>query len=164
MNPKVLVTYATRCGSTAEIAQAVADELANRGFAVDIRPVQQVNQVDKYGAVVIGSAVRFGQVLPEAVKFIEQNHIQLNEMPTAIFAVHIMNMGNDETDRQARQAYLDPARNLIAPQSEAFFTGVGDPQKVSFIERLLAKAVKSPEGDFRDWDAIRGWAKNLNLV
>ena len=163
MNQKVLVTYASRAGSTMEVAQAVAKELTDRGFAVDLLPVKKVNHVNGYQAVVVGSAVRMGQWLPEAVKFVEQNQSTLSQVPTAFFAVHLMNMGNDEASRTARQAYLNPVRKLVKPQYEAFFSGVGDMSKVSFLDGLIGKMVKSPEGDFRDWDAIRGWAQEILL-
>ncbi len=161
MNQKVLVAYASRAGSTMEVAQVVAQELTNRGYAVDVRLAKQVSSLDGYAAVVVGSAVRYGQWLSETVKFVEQNQAALKRMPTAFFAVHLMNMGDDETSRKARLAYLDPVRKLVMPQAEAFFSGVGDSSKVSFFERLIAKAVKSPEGDFRDWPKIRSWAQNI---
>ncbi len=161
MNQKVLVAYASRAGSTIEVAQAVAQELTNRGYAVDVHLAKQVSSLDGYAAVVVGSAIRYGQWLPEAVKFVEQNQAALKQIPTAFFTVHLMNMGDDETSRKARLAYLDPVRKLVTPQAEAFFSGVGDSSKVSFFERLIAKAVKSPEGDFRDWSKIRAWAQNI---
>ncbi len=161
MNQKVLVAYASRSGSTMEVAHTVAQELTNRGYAVDVRMARQVANLDGYTAVVVGSAIRYSQWLPEAVKFVQQNQAALNQMPTAFFAVHLMNMGDDETSRKARQAYLDPVRKLVAPKAEAYFAGVGDLSKVSFLERLIAKAVKSPEGDFRDWSKIRSWAQSI---
>ncbi len=142
-----------------EVAQAVAQELTNRGYAVDVRLAKQVSSLEGYAAVVIGSAIRYSQWLPEAVKFVEQNQAALKQMPTAFFAVHLMNMGDDETSHKARLAYLDPVRKLVVPKAEAFFSGVGDPSKVSLFDRLIAKAVKSPEGDFRDWSKIRAWAQ-----
>ncbi len=163
MNQKVLVAYASRTGSTSEVAQAVAKELTSRGFAVDVIPVKQVAGLQGYHAVVIGSAVRYGQWLPEATRFVEQNQSALSKLPVSFFAVHLMNQGDDETSRAARLAYLDAARKLVAPQSEAYFLGVGDPAKVSFIERLIAKAVKSPEGDYRDWARIRAWSQQILL-
>jgi len=161
MNQKVLVAYVSKAGSTMEVAQAIGKELTNRGFAVDVRPLKQVTNVDGYSAVVIGSAVRMGQWLPDAVKFVEKNAAILRQVPTAFFAVHLMNIGDDEASRKARAAYLDPVRKLVAPQYEAFFAGVGDMSKVSFIEGLIGKMVKSPEGDFRDWNAISGWAQAI---
>lgn len=161
MSKKILVTYATRAGSTAEVAEAIGKTLSAKGAAVDVLPIKKVTDLTGYQAVVIGSAVRFGQWLPEAVKFVESNNTALSQKSTAFFAVHIMNLGEDETSRKARLAYLDPARKLITPKAEAFFAGSGNPSKLSFLERTIGRMVKSPEGDLRDWKAINAWAESL---
>ena len=161
MSKKILVTYATRAGSTAEVAEAIGKTLAAKGVTVDVLPIKKVTDLTSYQAVVIGSAVRFGQWLPEAVKFVELNNTVLGQKSTAFFAVHIMNLGEDEASRKARLAYLAPARKLIMPKAEAFFAGSGNPSKLSFLERTIGRMVKSPEGDLRDWKAINAWAEGL---
>ncbi len=161
MNTKILVAYATRAGSTAPIAQKIGQVLAQRGASVDVVPLKNVANLNGYGAVVLGSAVRIGQWLPEAVKFIEKNKSTLSGIPTAFFTVHLLNLGDDGTSRAARLAYLDSVRKLVSPQHEAFFAGVGDWKKVSFLEGLMGKAVKAPEADLRDWGAIQAWAEEL---
>ena len=143
MNQKVLIAYATRCGSTFEVAQAIAEELTKRGCAVDVCQASKVTGLEGYTAVVVGSAVRFGSWLPEAVKFVEQNQAALSKLPVSFFAVHLMNMGDDETSRQARLAYLDLVRKQVTPKAEAFFPGVGDQSKVSFLERLVSIGFRS---------------------
>lgn len=164
MSKKILVTYATRAGSTAEIAQAIGQTLTGQGASVDVLPLKQVTDLAGYDAVVIGSAIRFGQWLPEASKFVAEHQAVLSQKPTAFFAVHLMNQGDNEASRTARLAYLDPIRKLVSPRAEAFFAGVGDIAKVSFIERMIGRMVKSPEGDFRDWPQIRTWAESLQSV
>ncbi len=164
MPKKVLVAYATRAGSTAEIARLIGETLAAHGAAVDVLPLKSVTGLADYQAVVIGSAIRFGGWLPEAVKFVEQNREVLGQRPLAIFAAHILNMEGDETSRQNRHLYLEPVRKLVTPRAEALFAGVGDPTKVSFVERQLYKVVKAPQGDFRSWQAIRDWAESLPAI
>ncbi len=161
MSNKILIAYSTKAGSTASVAQAIGETLAANGAGVDVLPVKAVEDVRAYRAVVLGSAVRFGQWLPEAVKFVEKNQDALKRLPTAFFTMHLMNLGDDEVSRKNRLLYLDPVRKLVVPGKEAFFAGVGDLSKVSFIDSLIGKMVKSPEGDFRDWQAIRGWAQDL---
>jgi menaquinone-dependent protoporphyrinogen oxidase len=163
MNEKILVAYGTRCGSTGEVAQVIAEEFTRRGYAVDVRLVSEVAGLEGYSAVVIGTAVRYGQCLPETLKFAEQNQAALNKLPVAVFTMHLMNQGDDEVSRKARQAYLEPLRKLFTPKAEALFMGVGDPSKLSFVERMIGKAVKSPIGDFRDWAKIRAWAQTLSF-
>ena len=164
MNQKILVAYASRAGSTAEIAQAIGKVLEAQGVVVDVLPVNAVTGVKDYRAVVIGSAVRYGQWLSEATKFVEKFRAELSGKPVAYFAAYLMNQGEDEVNRKARQAYFAAARGLVAPKAEACFTGVGDMAKVALFERIIGKLVKSPEGDFRDWNAIRAWAESLKTI
>lgn len=161
LNPIVLVTYATRAGSTMEIARIIALELEKRDFTVDICPIKQVNSLVGYSHVVIGSAIRMGSPLPEVTDFIEEHRSEFRGIPIACFAVHLQYIGEDEASQKARVAYLDPIRNQMRITHEAFFTGVYDPTKVSLIERLMGKTVHTPVGDFRDWAAIKDWGQSI---
>lgn len=161
MNPIVLVTYGTRAGSTMEIARMIALELENRSFTVDICPISRVTDLNDYSHVVIGSAIRMSTPLPEVTEFVEQNRKTLLSTPTAFFAVHLMNYENDAASNKARLAYLDQIRDLVALQSEVFFTGVFDPKKVSVVEGIMGKMIQSPIGDFRDWEAISNWGQSI---
>ena len=66
-----------------------------------------------------------------------------------------------QTWRPRPAAYLDAVHKLLTPRMEAFFPGESDPAKLSFFERTIGRMVKSPEGDLRDWTAIRAWADEL---
>jgi menaquinone-dependent protoporphyrinogen oxidase len=164
LNPYALVTYATRAGSTMEIARVIGMELENRGFSVDVCPIRQVKSIEGYNHIVIGSAVRMGTTLPEVSDFIIENQNSLEKIPLAFFAVHLQYDGEDEASQKARRAYLDAIRNQIRLQHEAFFTGVYDPTKVSFVDGLIGKMVKTPVGDFRDWPAIKDWGQSIFIT
>ncbi len=43
MNEKTLVTYASRTGSTAGVAQAIGQVLVESGAQVDVLPMQEVS-------------------------------------------------------------------------------------------------------------------------
>ncbi len=163
MKGKVLVAYASKCGSTGEIAKVIAEEIARRGPAVDVVPVEKVTDLAGYSAVVLGSAVRFGQWLPPAVDFTARFKEPLGRIPAAIFTAHIMALGEAEQDQASRQAYIQPVINEIKPASTAFFAGSVDPEKLSFLEKTIGRIVGSPEGDKRDWTKIRGWASELPI-
>jgi len=166
MDKKILITYATKAGSTVEIAAVIGETLSKRGFQVDVKPVSENPTLDGYQAVLMGSAIRMGSWLPEAVEFVRKNQAALQQLPTSIFTVHMLNAGDDETSHAARQAYTAPVRELLPNVGEVFFKGKLDPKTLSFFDRLIAKAVETPDnppGDFRDWDAIRGWTENVNL-
>ena len=158
---KILVAYASRCGSTAGIARAVAEDLKHRAPAVDLLPADKVATLAGYEAVVLGSAVRFGHWLPEAVEFVRAHRNELKRVPTAFFTVHIMNTGPDEAARKARLAYLDPVHAVMKPNAEIFFAGRMEQSRLSFTERLLCKVMKGHDADLRDWPAIHAWGQNV---
>lgn len=111
-----------------------------------------------YQAVLLGSAIRMGSWLPEAVEFIKTNQQVLNHLPVALFTVHMLNIGNDETNRAARQAYLNQVRLLLPYAEEMYFAGKMDFSRLSILDRFVANLVKAVESDQRDWDKIRSWA------
>jgi menaquinone-dependent protoporphyrinogen oxidase len=157
MNNRILVTYATRAGSTVDVASAIAATLNAHGYAVDVRPVKDKPNLAGYAAVVMGSAIRMGSWLPEAVVFVKTNQAVLGQMPTALFTVHMLNTGDDEASRTARHAYLNPVRPLLHNAEEVYFAGKMEFARLSLRDRLIAKMVKAVEADQRDWNQIRSW-------
>jgi menaquinone-dependent protoporphyrinogen oxidase len=160
MTGKVLITYATRAGSTAEVAQAIAEVLRARseGENVDVAPVKEVQDLSPYRAVIVGSAIRMGSWLPEAVEFVTKNQAALDKVPTAFFLVSGY-LKDDTPEMRAKvSAFLDPVRAMVKPGKEGLFAGKMDYSKITFLDRLIAKMVKSVEGDWRNWDQIRAWA------
>ena len=159
---KILVAYATKAGSTAEVAAEIGRVIESKGGCqVDVRPVGKLNGVDGYDAVVIGSAIRAGKWLPEATKFVEKHRDALGRVPVALFTVCLTMKDDTEENRRTVAAYLDPVREVVQPVEMGLFAGVMDYSKLPFILRLMMKAMKSPQGDFRDWEAIRAWADNI---
>ncbi len=161
MNGKVLVAYASKCGSTAEIANAIAGEIAARGRTADVLPADKVGDLAGYSAVVLGSAVRFGGWLAPAADFAARFQAPLRNLPTAIFTAHIMSLGESAEAQAGREEYLQPILKRLTPVSTAFFPGKVDPARLSFLEKGIGRIVGSPEGDLRDWTKIRAWASQL---
>lgn len=77
----ILVTVASRHGSTLDIAEAIAQELRENGHTVALREADEVRDTAHYGAVIIGSAVYMGNWLPEARRFVERNREMLATVP-----------------------------------------------------------------------------------
>jgi len=161
MNRKVLVAYASRAGSTSEIAEAIGKQLANAGASVDVLNVKSVKDISGYSAVVVGSAIRIGSWVPEAMLFVENNAAALTALPTAFFTVCLSITDKDPTKQAEVTTYMDKPKAVLTPTVEATFAGVMDPDKIKWIERQLMKAMKTEVGDFRDWEVINNWAKGL---
>lgn len=168
MDNKILVTYATRTGSTEGVAEAISKTLREHGAQADVIPMQAVTDLASYQGVVAGSAIQNQQWLPEAVQFVQTYRAELNQKTFAMFAVCMtLAMKNGESYRPQISDWLSPVRRLVRPVSEGIFAGVLDISKIpSFGDRLKFRlsvlfGVWS-EGDHRDWDAIRTWADSLS--
>ena len=167
MSDKILITYASRLGSTAGVAEEIGKVLTERGAQVDVRPMEAVHDLAPYRAVVAGSAIRGAKWLPEAKQFVQAHQAELRQKPFAAFLVCMtLAMKNAEKYRPEVATWLQPVRSLVKPVSEGLFAGVLDVSKVESIgDRLkfrisVAFGVWS-EGDHRDWNAIHAWASDL---
>lgn len=166
----ILITYASRSGSTAEIAEAIGETLTQQGLSVDVRPMTEVMEVAPYQAIIAGSAVRQQKWLPEALQFLTAHQKELVQKPVATFevcmALATKNPTRYQQGVQAASAWMAPARNLVNPVSEGYFAGVLDLKKIKELHfrialGLMVRLGLFPEGDHRDWEAIRIWARAL---
>jgi menaquinone-dependent protoporphyrinogen oxidase len=155
---KVLVAYASKAGSTGEVAEAIGKTLAAAGATVDVAQIKNVKDLSGYQAVILGSAIRMGQMLPEAVTFVKTHQADLRQRPVAYFVVSGFLREDTPEMRQKVADFLEPVRAVVAPASVGLFAGKMDFSKLSFLDRTIAKAVGSPEGDWRNWNAIDAWA------
>jgi menaquinone-dependent protoporphyrinogen oxidase len=167
MPEKILVAYASRAGSTAEVAQAIGKSLAEGGPEVDVLPMQDVKDLSPYRAVVAGSAIRGKKWLPEAMQFIKANQTTLAGKPFAAFLVCItLAMKDGEKYRPFVAEWLQPVRSVVKPVSEGLFAGRLDFSKLPFDFKTLQMRLSValgifPKDDKRDWDAIQKWAESL---
>jgi len=167
MSNRILVTYASRAGSTVGVAEAIGQTLAESGAQVEVRPMQDVTDLTPYRAVVAGSAIQGKRWLPEAMQFVQVHRATLAQKPFAAFLVCMtLAMKNADKYRPFVADFMQPVRALARPVSEGLFAGVLDISKVpSSSDRLkfrlsVAMGVWS-EGDHRDWRAIHAWAKGI---
>src|SRR3990172_12556259 len=107
MSNKILVTYASRIGSTAEVAEAIGQTLAESGAQVEVLPMQDVKDLAPYQAVVAGSAIRGGEWLPEAMQFVQTHQAALDQKPFAAFLVCMtLNMRSADKYREHVATWL----------------------------------------------------------
>jgi menaquinone-dependent protoporphyrinogen oxidase len=157
----VLVAYASKAGSTAEVAAFIARKLAEAGLAVDLRRTRSVRSLESYGAVVVGSAIRAGHWLADGSDFVKAHREALARRKTAFFTLCMTLQQDSPANREKVAGYLKPVREVLEPQWIEFFAGKMDYGRLGLGTRLIVKAMKVPEGDFRDWNAIGAWADRL---
>jgi menaquinone-dependent protoporphyrinogen oxidase len=153
----VLIAVASRHGSTQEIADAIAGVLRVAGFTVTCEEINGVASLDGYDAVVLGSAVYMGNWLPEARQFADIHTATLSGMPLWLFSSGPI--GPDTPSPEPSKLPELAAR--LGARDHRVFAGRLVREDLSFAERLITRVVKAPEGDYRDWEAIRAWATDI---
>ncbi len=161
---KVLIAYASKAGSTAEVAEFIAKVMREAGTAADVRPVKSVRDLSAYQGVLVGSAIRMGKVLPEVVRFVQAQAAALSHLPVAYFNVNMTLKDDTPENRAIADAYFDPLRAICTPISTAAFAGKMDYSRLGGLLRFFFSRSKGkednpiPEGNWLNWEAIRAWA------
>jgi menaquinone-dependent protoporphyrinogen oxidase len=167
MNRKILVTYASRTGSTAQIAEAIHKTLVKNGEEAELLPMENVNDLSSYHAMIIGSPIRKSKWLPEAMQFLQNHGAELTRKRVATFTLCItIAMSNTERYQDAVRQWIAPVRVLVHPVSEGLFAGRLDFSKLPWtLDTLLLRITVAlgvfPKGDHRDWNAVHAWAQDL---
>ena len=162
MEKKVLVTYASKYGSTGGVADAIGKELCAKGVNADVVLIKNAGNISSYQGVVIGSAIYMGKWMSEAIDFVNKNQDILRQMPVAYFLVCMTLSQPTEEKRAQVLSYMDPilkAVPKIKPVGIGTFAGALDYNNLSWLNKKILKSKGTPEGDFRDWNAIRAWAR-----
>ncbi len=157
----VLVAYASKFGSTREVAERVAARLSAGGLATDLRAAGDVKSLSGYQAVVFGGALYMFRLVREGRRFLFRHRKALSRMPIVVFA-----MGPTE---KVEQHFIDARSHLdktllklkgVSPVDVTIFGGVFDASKLKFpYANAATKAM--PPADLRDWKAIEAWADSL---
>ena len=163
---QILVAYGTRYGSTREVAEAVAATLREQGIDTDVKQAREVRSLDGYDAVVLGTPLYLGALHKDVRALLEKSRAALERSPLALFALGPIK-ADDGLDG-SRAQLIGALAKLPAPTpvSTAVFVGAYDPALLGFRDKMLTALPASPlhgEGahDDRDWDAIRGWAREV---
>jgi menaquinone-dependent protoporphyrinogen oxidase len=188
---RILVAYASMAGSTAEVAQAVGEEIAKSGFQVDVLPLGEVKDLQRYQAVVVGGPMIMGWHRA-AARFLKKHREDFQRIPLAVFVLAMsltqdgeMGAGDgsvyvDEKlpkppekgeslnfrERYARLSnYLKPilkAARPVKPVSIGVFGGRLEYGRLKWWAVIFAMLIiQATAGDKRNWPAIHEWAAGL---
>ena len=157
----VLVAYATKYGSTGEVAEAVAARLRSLGLDATARPVGEVRDLSGYSAVVLGTALYFFRWRGEAHRFLRRHRKALVSMPVALFGLGPIE-DKPEQFTGARE-HLDKGlgkHSWLHPVSVTVFGGRLQPTTLRFPDKNPAMRGMGAL-DLRDFTAVDAWADSL---
>jgi menaquinone-dependent protoporphyrinogen oxidase len=163
LSRKVLIAYASKCGSTGEVGTVIGKTIAQNDVYVDVLPVQKVSDLASYQAVFVGSAIRIGKWLPEAIDFVNTNRAILQHLPTVYFTVCMTMVDDTPVNRTKAAGFIDTVRSTLVPTAEGYFAGDVDSKRLSFIEDTMLKVIGVPAGDFRNWEKIKDWTQSTRM-
>lgn len=188
--PKILVTYATNSGSTAEVAKAILEGIQKSGAQGELMPIAEVRELTTYSAVVLGAPMIMGWHR-QAMQFLGEHKKALASMPLAIFVTCMSLTEIAETSFRGVPVCIDPTlpkppRNasrltfkerysLVSnylrpilpacpaqPVSIGIFGGQLNFSHMQWWAMLFTQLIlQAPAGDQRNWEAIHGWAGSL---
>lgn len=163
----VLVAHASKRGSTAEIAEAVAGELRAAGLEVDCRESGEVEDLDGYEAVVLGSAVYAKRWRGDARHFLRRHRKALAAMPFWVFSSGPVGDPAEEDDKS--EDWIEPRRTIakveeLGARGHVVFGGAVPKEPKGMVEKAMAKNIPAEFQDRRDWDEIRAWAQQIGTA
>jgi menaquinone-dependent protoporphyrinogen oxidase len=153
---RVLVAYASKYGSVAEVARYLGAVLRDHDARCDVVTSRDASELDGYDLVVLGTGLYMGRAHRDARRFLRRHREELEHMPFAVFAMGPLS--GEEEEKAKVRPHLDRALARypeIEPVATEIFGGVIDPEKMPFPFNRM------PAGDHRDWDEIREFGVSL---
>lgn len=156
---KILVAHASRMGSTAEIAQRIADQLREAGHEVDVSPCSDAPNADRYAAVIIGSALYIGRWERSALAYLTAQTAHLAGRPTWLFQSGPCGEVLDKEPTKTPRAVLRLTQRMNLPPPVTFGGRLDPLRAKTRLARWMAKSAYA--GDYRDWDQVRSWTEKI---
>jgi menaquinone-dependent protoporphyrinogen oxidase len=158
----VLVAYASKRGSTAEIAETIAATLRREGLGVCLERAEDVSSLERYDAVVLGSAVYMKRWRGDARHFLKKHRKALRQTPFWAFSSGPVggDLSKDNPD-WAEPPTIAAKVEELGGREHVVFGGCLPAEPKSFIERAMVEECPRELRDRRDWAEIRAWAQAI---
>ena len=162
MSIKVLVTFASRAGSTAEIADVIAEQMLRSGCDADLQKMNRVVTLRPYDAVVLGAPLYAGHFPGEVRGFLLRHREPLSRLRPWLFALGPTRPEPDDYQAARRQALDELAQySWFRPAELKIFGGRLSIEHLPFPYNLFRRMKDFPlkACDQRNWTEIRAWAQ-----
>lgn len=157
---RVLVTAASRHGSTAEIARLIAGHLTDAGMDVTVLPPEQVRDVTGYDGFVVGSAVYFGRWMGSAKEFVARFGPALAGRPVWLYSSGPV-VGDPPQPSPDDLADVPALLAATGAREHRMVAGRVDRSHLGFGEKLAVAAARARDGDYRPLSEINEWADGI---
>ena len=159
----ILVAFASKYGSTREIAEKIATVLGEKGMKTDVSPVNKTDSLQGYDAIVLGSGVYMGLWRRDAVNFLKKYTRELTDKRVWLFSSGPTGEGDplDLLNGWTFPKGLLAIAEQIKPIDYAVFGGNVNEEKLSWFHKWIIHKVKAPVGDYRNWPAVTAWASDI---
>ncbi len=163
MKTKILVAYATKYGSTEEIAQKISEVLKNSGMEVTLSEASEIKSIDNYNTIVLGSAVYVGSWRKQAARFLKKFQDELKDKKVYLFSSGPTGEGDPVSLMEGWEfpKNLKEIADKIGVEDIKVFHGAVDPDKLSGLHKFMVSKIKAPVGDFRNWEDIERWSRKV---
>lgn len=163
MVTRVLVAYATKYGSTAEIAERIGEVLNQAGLSVEVLPAKRVDELASYDAVVLGSAVYMFRWRRPAARLLKRNRRLLAQKLVWLFSSGPTEEGDpfEIAEGWTLPKGLQAVADEIGPVDVMLFGGALDLERMKGFDRWVMSKFDAPTGDFRDWGSVTAWAHGV---
>lgn len=178
---KALIAYASRYGSTQEIAQKMAEILQQENIEVELFNLSNTKSKDwpkleGFNGILVGSGIRIGKWKKEGKKFLK--HVKLSDFsnPVGVF-VSCGDANEPDKREEAKNKYVIKIIEKVGinvSQFEAFggMIDLTDESQYGKIMKkmLLAAAKDDPnliageKNDGRDWNEIESFTKKFSKL
>lgn len=163
---RILVTYGTKYGSTAEIATRIGERLTDAGFDTDVLHANFGIDVTKYDGLVVGSPIYGGKWLADPTLMLVVNHERLRNIPIALFSIGMIDVKHPGKLLEEHDAWVEKAFNQENMQlsviSTATFKGAYSRRNLPFYLRIIDAVLRvTPNGDYRQWNEIESWGDKV---
>jgi menaquinone-dependent protoporphyrinogen oxidase len=161
MKEKILVAYATKSGSTGDIAGTVAETLRENGKDAEAREISDIFDISPYTTIIIGSPIYHHKVLPDIMPFVRDHQNMLREIPVLAFLTGYTLVDISPERKKAASRAFDEIRNYIEIRETGYFAGKVSDDGFNLREKAAMKMEGIKPGDFRNKTAVRAWTQGL---
>ena len=151
------VVYASKHGSTREIAGAIGDRLRTHGFEVTVVDAAEAGALARFDAAVVGSALYMGRWI-DAARAILVDRAELRGRPVWLFSSGPVGDPPKPTEPLTE---IEAMMRQSGAREHKVFAGRLDRRELSFFEKAAVRVVRAPDGDFRNWSEIEAWADDI---